>query len=544
MSFVIDPELRAFIPPLTTAERDALATAIVSAGRATEALVTATIDGRETLLDGHNRYDICTAKGLPYETRSLGAMSRDEAKAWMFQYQIARRNLSTDQVLALAAARGVDAPANTGTARLRAMAAELAEHDPAALARVIASGMLAMRWGAWARKAGRLPSKAPRPPRGPSTAPAIPEGHELAGVSTLTDDTGATKAAWNKTRVAGADAPPTAVPDTHLVKRTATLQRGDGSTVAQWVTTAADEVARETAMRDAWARHAAVYAGLAGTSAVPTTPADADLCALYPLGDPHIGMLSWAPESGTNWDLGIAARHFLACMRELVASAPPAERAIVVNLGDFLHAQDDMNVTPGHGNKLDVEGRFAKVLDTAHALMRGMVDAALAKHRHVTVRNLPGNHDPRVAAEISMWLRAVYEQEPRVTVADAYAAHQYDRFGATLIGWAHGDRGPGKELPAIMAVDQAAAWGETLFHVWHTGHVHHESTKEYPGCDVESHGILPPGDAWHAGRYRSRRRMSVITLHRDYGEIARATVGIERVRAALRATENGKGQDR
>jgi hypothetical protein len=223
----------------------------------------------------------------------------------------------------------------------------------------------------------------------------------------------------------------------------------------------------------------------------------------------------------------------MACIRELVASAQPAERAIITNLGDFLHAQDDANMTPGHGNKLDVDGRFAKVLDAGHALLRGIVDEALKKHRHVTVRNLPGNHDPRVATELSFWLRAVYENEPRVTVADAFRAHQYDRFGATLIGWAHGDRCPGKELPAIMAVDEARAWGETQFHVWHTGHVHHESTKEYPGCDVETHGILPPGDAWHAGRYRSRRRMSAITYDRQYGEIGRATVGIERVKALL-----------
>ena len=380
-----------------------------------------------------------------------------------------------------------------------------------------------------------LPPYTPRAPRGPSTKPAIPEGHELAGVSTLTDPDGNVKAEWAKTRVHGADSPPVAIPEGHLVKSTSVMQRGDGTTSVQWTKYAADEKAREDAMHAAWARHAAQYAGLAGTSPPPTHATTDLLCTVYPLGDPHVGMLAWGPETGTHYDLTIATRELMACMRELVESAPASERAIIVNLGDFLHAQDDANMTPGHGNKLDVDGRFAKVLDAGHALLRGMVDAALAKHRHVTVRNLPGNHDPRVAAELAMWLRAVYEKEPRVTVADAFRSHQYDEFGANLLGWHHGDRTPGKELPAIMAVDQCEAWGRTRFHVWHTGHVHHESAKEYPGCDVESHGILPPGDAWHAGRYRSRRRMSAITIHREFGEIARASVGIERVHAALRA---------
>ena len=257
--------------------------------------------------------------------------------------------------------------------------------------------------------------RAVRAQRGPSDAPAIPEGHELAGMSTLTGPDGAVKGAWAKTRIHGADAPPTAVPETHHVKRTATLQRGDGTTVAH-------EKAREDAMVAAWARHASLYAGLAGTAPWPEVT-NADLCTLYPLGDPHVGMLAWAPETGTHHDLAIATRELMACMRELVASAPPSERAIVCNLGDFLHAQDDSNVTPGHGNMLDVDGRFAKVLDAGHALLRGIVDAALRRHARVTVRNLPGNHDPRVAAELSMWLRAVYEHEPRVDVADAFRSH-------------------------------------------------------------------------------------------------------------------------
>ena len=382
---------------------------------------------------------------------------------------------------------------------------------------------------------GQAP-KPDRPPRGPSTNPAIPQGHELAGKSTLTGPDGELKAAWDKTRIHGADeAPNDPVPEGHLIKKTSTMMRGDGTTAVQWISSAADEKRREDAMRAAWARHASLYAGLADPVPAPDE-CDEDLITLYPLGDPHIGMLAWEPESGDNFNTKIACRELLACVRMLVAGAGRSRSAIVTNLGDFMHAQDDTAKTPGHGNQLDVDGRFAKVLDAGHTLLRGIVDATLERHEHVTVRNLPGNHDPRVAAELSMWLRAVYEREPRVTVKDAYAAHQYDRFGKCLFGWHHGDRCKAAALPALMATDRATDWGEVGndgTRVWHVGHVHHLTRIETPGCIVETHRTMAAKDAWHAGRYRAGRSLSAITYHAVHGETDRKTVSLSRVRAAV-----------
>ncbi len=376
-----------------------------------------------------------------------------------------------------------------------------------------------------------------RAPRGPSTNPNIPEGHELAGKSTLTDADGKVKAAWDKTRIHGADdAPHEPVPEGHLIVSTSTMKRGDGTTAIQWIKVKAEEQAREDAMHAAWARHASLYAGLAEPVPAPDA-CDDDLITLYPLGDPHIGMLAWEPEAGDNFDTKIACRELLACVRLLVAGAAPSSRAIVCNLGDFMHAQDDGNKTPGHGNQLDVDGRFSKVLDAGHTLLRGIVDAALERHDEVTVRNLPGNHDPRVAAELAMWLKAVYEREPRVTVEDAYASHQYDRFGKCLFGWHHGDRCKLAELPALMATDRAPWWGECENRYWHVGHVHHLSRTETPGCVCETHRTMAAKDSWHAGRYRSGRSLNAITYHREYGETDRKTVNLARVRASLKGNE-------
>ena len=527
MNLIIDSEFQSYIPPLTPAELSALEFSILASGGAHTPIDT----WRGVIIDGHNRYEICQRLRLPFQTREHAFPDRDAVKAWMFQHQIARRNLSADQITMLAALRSVETTAGTTSMRRQA---QLVATDPARSAKVLA-GRISLRtaWNLVAGERGMLP---PRAPRGPSVKPAIPEGHELSGVSTLTGPAGELKAEWNKTRIAGADDAPNApVPEGHHIISTSTMLRGDGTTGIQWITSKADEVAREAAMLNAWARHAAVYAGLAD----PVTPpehSDDDLISLYPLGDPHVGMLAWAPESGDNFDLKIATSDLLECVRLMVAGAPRSKRAIITNLGDFLHAQSDEQRTPGHGHKLDVDGRYSKVLDAGHVLLRGIVDAALAKHEHVTIRNLPGNHDPQVAAELAMWLRAVYEREPRVTVAPAFASYQFDRFGCCLFGWAHGDGAKSEALPLLMANTERDQWGATTEHVWHTGHVHHLSRKEYTGCVVETHRTMAGKDFWHASKgYSAKRSLQVISYHREFGEVSRNTVGLERVRAAMKA---------
>jgi N6-adenosine-specific RNA methylase IME4 len=48
----------------------------------------------DTLIDGHNRYEIATKHGLEYETQNMDFVSRDEAIRWIILNQFGRRNLS------------------------------------------------------------------------------------------------------------------------------------------------------------------------------------------------------------------------------------------------------------------------------------------------------------------------------------------------------------------------------------------------------------------------------------------------------------------
>jgi hypothetical protein len=92
----------------------------------------------------------------------------------------------------------------------------------------------------------------------------------------------------------------------------------------------------------------------------------------------------------------------------------------------------------------------------------------------------------------------------------------------------HGHRVKARELVGVMATDMAEAWGRTKHRMWYTGHVHHESVKEFPGCVVESFRTLAAKDAWHhAQGYRARRGAVADVWHRTRGKILRHEIGVE-----------------
>jgi len=87
----IDPEFKSLIPPLSADEREQLEQNILQARKCHDAIIL--WDG--TLIDGHNRYEICVKHGIEFEVVSLPLPSREEAKLWILDNQLGRRNLHT-----------------------------------------------------------------------------------------------------------------------------------------------------------------------------------------------------------------------------------------------------------------------------------------------------------------------------------------------------------------------------------------------------------------------------------------------------------------
>jgi hypothetical protein len=320
------------------------------------------------------------------------------------------------------------------------------------------------------------------------------------------------------------------VPDGFHLKGTSTLYGDDGLPKLQWVKTSIDhERQRELFIQAAESMAAELPQVAKVTCPKETLP---NLLAVYPIGDAHIGMRAWGEETqGDDWDMTEAVRVQCGAMAALVELAPAAECGVIINLGDWLHADNMEGMTSRSGHVMDLDGRYAKMIDVGMMVMRQCIASALKKHKSVRVINVVGNHDDTGALWMSVALRHTYEKEPRVIIDKAPSAFHYIEHGRCLVGTHHGHTCKTDRLPGVMAADQAEAWGRTKHRYWYLGHVHHQSVKEFAGVTVESFNTLTAKDAWSAfGGYRAQQNMKCIVLHSEFGEVSRHTVSPEMLR--------------
>jgi hypothetical protein len=99
VKFRIDAELRSLIPPLSKEEYKQLEDNICQWGCLDPLKVWPVADRDEfILLDGHNRFAICSEHNVSYNTESILLIDRAAAIDWMIANQLGRRNLSAKQV--------------------------------------------------------------------------------------------------------------------------------------------------------------------------------------------------------------------------------------------------------------------------------------------------------------------------------------------------------------------------------------------------------------------------------------------------------------
>ena len=85
----VDLEFRNLILPLGESERRELETSILAEGCREPICIWYT-----TIIDGYNRYEICTQNQIPFQTRKMFFKNREEVVIWICTKQLERRNIS------------------------------------------------------------------------------------------------------------------------------------------------------------------------------------------------------------------------------------------------------------------------------------------------------------------------------------------------------------------------------------------------------------------------------------------------------------------
>lgn len=252
-----------------------------------------------------------------------------------------------------------------------------------------------------------------------------------------------------------------------------------------------------------------------------------DLCTVYPIADAHIGMMAWGRETGEDYDTKIACDRLRDWMGRCVASAPASDTAVILDVGDGQHADDQSNQTPRSHHQLDVDTRHFRTLDMSIEALGSAVELARQKHRNVIVRILPGNHNPTSYMAVMFALAERYRNEPRVNVEKDPGEFFMMEWGRVMLGAHHGHKAKPERLVHFMADQFAVMWGRTLHRYLYTAHEHHHRSADIGGVLWEKLRAMTARDAHaYSNAFSARAQIQAITYDKTRGEIHRVKVGL------------------
>ena len=93
-----DPEFTALMPPLGAEEYNQLEQNILLHRKVSDPILL----WNNTIIDGFNRFCICVTHGIRFEVKEVAFNSKDEAKIWIIENQLGKRNLNDAQRIELA----------------------------------------------------------------------------------------------------------------------------------------------------------------------------------------------------------------------------------------------------------------------------------------------------------------------------------------------------------------------------------------------------------------------------------------------------------
>jgi hypothetical protein len=321
------------------------------------------------------------------------------------------------------------------------------------------------------------------------------------------------------------------VPDNFSVSGTSTLYK-DGAPLMQWVKSKNDTVAMfEEALEHFKEGLIEDVHGKAEPIEKPTEDKDPNLLASYLIGDHHLGMVAWTPETGDdNYDIDISTKLLFNAVDTLTSMSSHAHTGILLNLGDMMHANNLKNQTGSQTHTLDVDGRMGKAIRAVGQMYKRLITRMLEAHNEVWVINIRGNHDPDASLWLNEMVKMYYENEPRVKVFDNYNKFLHFQWGYNLVALHHGDKINVQRLYEKITSSLAKEWGESKYRFAWTGHIHHKQAHEIGGLHHESWNVLPPSDSYHSEHlYGASRSMTTVLLHKEFGEHSRFKVGIDQL---------------
>jgi len=310
-------------------------------------------------------------------------------------------------------------------------------------------------------------------------------------------------------------------------KRVSTAYKEDGSVALQWHI---QEPQKQSLKERLGLMIDGIKDDLSGFKTAVKAPekVNSDYLAMYVLGDHHFGMLadSETKFDDEDWDVKIASQVLLDSTERLANRVGDAEVGVLLNVGDFFHADSSKNETTA-GTRVDVDTRIGKTFKLGGRLFQILIDKMLKTHKRVIVINVRGNHDSDMACHLSSCLELLYDKEPRVEVLPNYSKFIHLQWHNNLFVFHHGDRIKHEQILQTVIKNLDNEWSQSKNRYCHLGHIHHHTAREVGSMHFEHFGSLTSTDQWHSDSgYGAERSMTAIVYHKDSGEDSRVKIKV------------------
>lgn len=236
--------------------------------------------------------------------------------------------------------------------------------------------------------------------------------------------------------------------------------------------------------------------------------------------DLHVGLLAWAAECGTNFDLKIIEQRFYESVADVIERSKNRNFKLVrfVTLGDILHV-DNSHQTTTNGTFQQIDGRVPKIFDVAVDMITNALDNLLhsikAPMEYVYVA---GNHDRDTGYYLAKTVEAMFRREPNITFDIEPNPIKAKMYGKCLVGYCHGDMSP-KNLGTTFIKNFRKEFGESFYAEIHSGHLHSKSEEEINGIKVIRLPALCDSSYWeHMMGYKSERALICYVWNEDTGK--------------------------
>ncbi len=260
---------------------------------------------------------------------------------------------------------------------------------------------------------------------------------------------------------------------------------------------------------------------------IPTPVVHSDTCSgnmlelLIP--DLHAGKFSWHQETGhADYDTKTAIETYLRAVETILDRAKGYEfDQILLGVGNDLLNSDDYNSQTTKGTLVNSDTRYQKTYKAVRQMLVHVIER-LRIIAPVVVKVIPGNHDTQSTFTLGDSLECWFHNYDDVWIDNNPSPHKFYRWGTTLLGFTHGDKGKKTDYGLWMATENPVAFGESKFREIHIGHTHGIKVDEKFGVRVRTFAALCPPDAWHSAEHfvGNLRSAEGLVWNLEQGQIA------------------------